>query len=214
MSNDAGRAYVMDYFDHASRGLTNTLAGLVANPEATIDQARNILRDTIMDRLPYLDAAGSFMGNAVFFSACYLSVWLVLKDEGVDVHEFGAAILSHTEELPTLFSEDNTANWPESPGTHSGEFEVEFVLLEEGYTGHNITSCGECKLYAQFDAMDLMPYMCATDDYNDSMPPGLRRTATIALGHDHCDFRFRQGDNPTTLAQQYPEQIRWVEERQ
>ncbi len=50
--------------------------------------------------------------------------------------------------------------------------------------------------------------MCATDDsMSDAGNQGLRRTGTIALGADHCDFRFRHGDEPKRLAPQYPEKI-------
>jgi len=51
--------------------------------------------------------------------------------------------------------------------------------------------------------------MCALDD---AMLAGsrraLRRTGTIALGADHCDFRFKQGGEPEPLAPRYPDQIR------
>jgi hypothetical protein len=212
MSTEAGKAYVMKYFENASEGLTSCIHGLAQDPPAVVEQARTLLREDLMDRLAYLDTPGRTLAGALFFSAVHLAVWLALREEGVDVHDFGAAILSHRDELPPVIDEDAVEkNWFEASGRHSGEFKVEIVRDEDYYMGYDITACAECSLYAQYDAMDLMPYMCASDDYDQSQPPGLRRTGTIALGHDHCDFRFRRDDRPPTLAELYPDRIRWVE---
>ena len=205
MSTESGKAQVMKFFANASEGLTSCVVGLAQDPAAIMERAKALLRDDITDKLAYLDAPTGTLPTALFFSAIHLAVWLALKEKGVDVHDFGAAILSHRDELPPVI-QDDAENGFESPGAPPGEFEIKMVP-----DGFNVTSCAECSLYAQFDAMDLMPYMCASDDYDDSQPPGLRRTGTIALGHDHCDFRYAEGDNPPTLAELYPDRIRWVD---
>jgi hypothetical protein len=212
MGTETGKAHVMNFFESARGGLTSCVIGLADDPAGVIERAETLLRNDIMDKLAYLDAPSGPLPTALFFSAIHLSVWLALKEVGVDVHDFGAAILSHRDELPPVMDDEVSANWIEGPGTHPGEFQMEMVPDDEDYyLSFKVTSCGECSLYAQFDAMDLMPYMCATDDYDESQSPGLRRTGTIALGHDHCDFRYRKGDNPLTLAELYPDRIRWVE---
>ena len=108
-----------------------------------------------------------------------------------------------------LIAEDTVEDWHVGPGTHPGEFRAEIREPDgDAYFGFDVTFCAECHLYGQFGAMDLMPYMCATDDYDTSQAPGLRRTGTIALGHDRCDFRYQRGDTPPTLAELFPERIR------
>ena len=73
----------------------------------------------------------------------------------------------------------------------------------------NIKSCAICHAFSKYDAMDLVPYMCAMDDVASEIGDlGLRRTGTIALGATHCDFRYERGREPLRLADQYPERIR------
>lgn len=60
--------------------------------------------------------------------------------------------------------------------------------------------------------MSLVPYFCAVDDVmSDKGNQGLRRTGSLALGASHCDFRYWRGGQPNRLAEQYPEQIRFVQ---
>ena len=73
----------------------------------------------------------------------------------------------------------------------------------------DITSCAICQMFAPYDAMALVPYMCALDDaVSDRYGQGLRRTGTIALGAARCDFRFTGRDgSPRPLSEQYPDEI-------
>ena len=211
MSTEEGKEFVMGYFETAQGGLELCIEGLTSDPSAILNRAKTILRDDIMHKLAYLDAPRGTIAGGLFFSAVHLAVWKALKesDDAIDVHDFGAEILTNRKHLPPIIGDDGVEeNWTESPGTHPGEWKIEFVEDDDYDMAYNVTSCAECGLYAQYDAMDLMPYMCASDDYDESMP-GLRRTKTIALGHDHCDFRFRDGDTPKKLAELFPERIRW-----
>ena len=77
--------------------------------------------------------------------------------------------------------------------------------------GMNIKSCAICSLFSRHDAMDLVPYMCATDDVmSDHGAQGLRRTGSIAVGAHQCDFVYKHEGEPQHLAKQYPEKIRIV----
>ena len=61
--------------------------------------------------------------------------------------------------------------------------------------------------------MDLVPYMCATDDLmSDLNDQGLSRTGTIALGRTHCDFHYQPGRPTEHLSNLYPDRIRVVEQ--
>lgn len=75
-----------------------------------------------------------------------------------------------------------------------------------------VKSCAICQAAARYDAMSLVPYFCAVDDVmSDKGNQGLRRTGSLALGASHCDFRYWRGGQPNRLAEQYPEQIRFVQ---
>ena len=66
-----------------------------------------------------------------------------------------------------------------------GEFVFEaFLGDQKDYDwGMNIKSCGICYSFSKYDAMNLVPYMCATDDLmSDIGEQGLRRSGTIAVG--------------------------------
>ena len=104
------------------------------------------------------------------------------------------------------------AAW-DSAGQEEFVFEV---LLGDDQTydwGLNIRRCAVCHAYARHDAMDLVPYMCASDDVeSDRGGQGLRRTGTIGLGAHQCDFRYKAGGDPLRLADQYPDRIRTTTE--
>ena len=75
--------------------------------------------------------------------------------------------------------------------------------------GMNVKSCAICSSFSKYDAMDLVPYMCASDDVmSDQGEQGLRRTGTIAVGAHQCDFRYKSGGEPQHIAEEYPERIR------
>ena len=74
--------------------------------------------------------------------------------------------------------------------------------------GMNVKSCAICHSFSKYDAMDLVPYMCATDDVmSDKGKQGLRRTGSIAVGAHQCDFRYKRGGEPGHLSKQYPHKI-------
>jgi len=72
----------------------------------------------------------------------------------------------------------------------------------------NVKSCAICSMFSKYDAMDLVPYMCASDDVeSDRDGQGLRRNGTIATGARRCDFRYKRGGEPQRIAEQHPDQI-------
>ena len=147
-----------------------------------------------------------------------------LAERGVDVHDFGAGMvdgLARAPEQPAEFPTDPegrqkalarmiAAADASQANAAPGEFVYEaFAGEEDGTWGINIKSCAICSFFSKYDAMDLVPYMCATDDVvSDKGNQGLRRTGTIALGAHQCDFRYGTGGEPLRVAEQYPERIR------
>jgi hypothetical protein len=212
---------VLDMFARGRPEIEGIVQELVADPEVLTEEAWQVFRNIAPD-LAYLDAPHSALARALFFCAMHLAVYVALRERGVDVHAYGAAMLSELASQPARSpgdaesapAGDNTA-WARGTGTHPGEFVVEVLPAGADYDwGYNIKSCAICYLYRQHDAMDLVPYMCASDDVvSDQQHQGLRRTGTIALGAHQCDFRYQADGEPRRLAECHPDRIRFVHAR-
>ncbi|MEM9621030.1 MAG: L-2-amino-thiazoline-4-carboxylic acid hydrolase [Pseudomonadota bacterium] len=187
-----------------------------ADTDRVIAEAEVVFRDMTRD-MAYVDAPQLVMSQALFFCMVQLAVYQVLCKQ-IDVHVYGAAMLDFMRHSADADEMDDEADEAETvlgpgPGTHPGEFVLEVVNAEgESFdSGYNIKSCAICYHFARYDAMALVPYMCASDDViSDKGQQGLRRTGTIALGAQQCDFRYTRGGEPRRVAEHFPEQIRFV----
>ena len=60
--------------------------------------------------------------------------------------------------------------------------------------GINYIECANCKFLSAHNALELAPYICATDKVvSEVLGWGLSRTMTLADGNAKCDFRFKKG---------------------
>lgn len=210
------------YFEDATGRLAKLASRFVDDPEAIVEAA-GARFDSMLPTLPYVDKPDDLMAPSLLICAVNLALYLGLRERGVDVHDFGAAMLDGLTRAPvpppevptdtverdahfaTLIAAAEDSQRDPAPG----EFVYDAFREGHGKWGMNITSCGICALYSQHDAMDLVPYMCATDDVmSDKGGQGLRRTGTIALGAPRCDFRYEEGGAPLRVAEQYPDRIR------
>jgi len=215
------RQRLLDRYDKRSPGLAKVIADFapVEQREALAAATRRAF-EAMVDEIPYADRPDHSMFGPSFGVFQFLALYQAARARGYTAHQVGRAILA------TPFSRP-----PQPPSPHAlrrlrddaatsqcdaapGEFVFEFVPGDaEADWGMNITSCAVCHAYARHDAMELVPYMCATDDKeSDAGGFGLRRTGTIALGAHHCDFRYKAGGEPLHLAPQYPAHIRLAED--
>ncbi len=214
MSNDFEKDRVMEYFIRNETRLKGFVSKLVSDVDEVVFAARRRFAEMLED-CAYLDTPDSPLANALFQCNVNLATYLELKQRGIDVHTYGAAMLDDLRsrvETPPPFEGEGMPDLA-GPGTHPGEFELELVEGDgqDFDWGYNIKSCAICHQFAKYDALDLVPYMCASDDVmSDAGDQGLVRTGTIALGAHQCDFRYRQGGTPRPLAEHHPEKIRWV----
>jgi hypothetical protein len=165
--------------------------------------------------VPYADRPDHVMFGAAFGVYRFLAMWQAARSRGYDVHAVGRAICGTPVPARPLASGPALAKLradAEASGRKAAANEFVFEFVEgDGETdwGMNVTSCAVCHAYGRHDAMDLVPYLCAIDDVDSTAGDhGLRRTGTIALGAQRCDFRFKRGGTPAPLAPQYPGQIR------
>ncbi len=193
-------------------------ARFVGDPGDVVDEAA-ALYDRMVPDLAYLDAPDHPMADSLFKCAMTLAVYLALKDRGVDVHDFGATVVEMFAMVPAppdQFGDDSALLALKSAAEASqreprkGEFVFEVLEgVQDADVAMNVKSCGICHHFSKYGAIELVPYMCALDDViSDKLDHGLRRTGTIALGAQHCDFRFRRGGDPLRVADTHPEQIR------
>jgi hypothetical protein len=213
-------ARVLRYFDGVGQWLGKAIEPFVAGSESVeeIVAAGRVVFSKMLDskQIPYIDRPDHTMANSMFASAAMLAVFKVLRERGIDAHSWGRNIQSLPNVLPRVDVDARLRGLERSRAdalvSQSSATPNEFVwesvpgpASTDG--GMNITSCAICHLFGRHDAMELVPYMCAFDDVV-SRTQGLRRTGTIALGSQFCDFRFDATGEPLPLAEQFPKQIR------
>ncbi|MCZ6853675.1 MAG: L-2-amino-thiazoline-4-carboxylic acid hydrolase [Gammaproteobacteria bacterium] len=230
MTREENEQFVRDVFDEFRVRIIPQLVGrLVDDDDArtVVEEAAEIF-DRMIPDMAYVDNPKHSMAFPLFICNVNLAVFLALKKRGVDAHAFGNAMLTGLaaaplnvpdEPLGEGFLEEGFAEFV-AVGEASqkdpvpGEFVLEVLAGDQNEFefGYNIKSCAICHSFSKYDAMDLVPYMCATDDVmSDKGNQGLQRTGSIAVGAHHCDFRYKRGGEPRRLVTQYPDRIRTVE---
>ncbi len=213
------------FFNQANVRLTRLAGRFVSDVDAVIAEASAIF-DEMLPVMAYIDKPQHPLASALFICSVNLSLYLALKQRGVDVHAFGSAMLTGLTRAPIRVPQETDEMLRErlkqfpliaeasQTSAAPGEDVVEFVSGEgaDFEWGYNVKSCAICHAAAKYDAMDLVPYFCAVDDVmSDKGNQGLRRTGSLAVGASHCDFRYTRGGEPQRLAAQYPERIRFVQ---
>ncbi len=212
---DASIADLFDDFAKHARGVLEKVAD-AADVDALLAESRDRF-EHLVPEMPYADRRDHVMWDPTLSVFQWLAVHLACRERGIDAHTLGRAMLqagvpegSETEITDELAARAlrNAAASQEGAAEDESVFEIVPGEGENTDWGMNVTRCAACHAYAKHDAMEFMPYMCATDDLvSDHSNQGLRRTGTIALGAHRCDFRYKAGGKPLRLAEQYPEKI-------
>ncbi len=213
--SESEKRHVLAFYDEPmAPWMRQGLPALATDPNDVLRAGREAFAE-MLDDLPYVDRPDHSLADAIFVCGSMLAVYQVLRGRGVDAHAWGRALHAIPSLPPGMedqapaeeFVKDAIASQSEGA---ANEFVFEMLGPDETRdAGMNIKSCAICHLFGKHDAMDLVPYMCAFDDVlSDKAGQGLRRTGTIALGADHCDFRFKQGGEPLRLVERYSDRIR------
>lgn len=222
MGTDGNAEKVRAYFTNSRGMLLELAAEMVDDPEVAVDEAAAEY-ERMLPEMPYFDRPDAPMASSVFQCDASLALYLALRRRGIDVHDYGRRMVAQLERMPlperdappveTWIGGFKTAGEASQQNAKAGEFVYEVLDPDPGTGmtwGMNILSCAICHEFGKHDAMDLVPYMCASDDVvSDRVGQGLRRTGTRALGAHHCDFRYHgaQGE-PVRLVESYPERIK------
>lgn len=212
-------AIVRGYFEKARPRLGKLAGRFVEDVDPVIVDAEQIFEEMIPG-LAYVNDPNNLMASALFICAVNLSLYLALTKRGVQSHQFGRAMLIGLTKAPVQpmdFGEGGEdafaafASEAEQQQNLPGEFVIEAVSGDgESFDwGYDVKSCAICHQFGKYDAMELVPYMCATDDVmSDKAEQGLQRSGSIAVGARRCDFRYTQGGTPKRLAEQFPQRIK------
>ncbi|MBL8207671.1 MAG: L-2-amino-thiazoline-4-carboxylic acid hydrolase [Blastocatellia bacterium] len=209
------------YFTQAQMRLTRLASRFFEDAQAVVAEAE-VIFDAMLPTMAYVEKPQHPLASALFICNVNLSLYLALKQRGVDVHAFGNALLNglrrapippqpelSEEALQAQLSAFLQAAQASQTDPQPGEDVFEVVEGVDFDWGYNVKSCALCHSASQHDAMEVVPYMCAVDDVmSDKNNQGLRRSGSIALGAQHCDFRYQRGGQPQRLSEQYPELIR------
>ncbi len=218
MSADAPIEKLFDAFARHARRVLERVVG-AGDVDALLDDAR-VRFAGLVPEMPYTDRRDHVMWEPTLAVFEWLAVHLACRERGIDAHALGRAILEAG--LPESSGEGSGGGRDlaaravrDAQASQEGAAENEFVFElvrgdgESSDWGLDVTRCAVCHAYSRHGAMELVPYMCATDDLeSDRASQGLRRTGTLALGAHRCDFRYEAGGEPLRLAEQYPERIR------
>ncbi len=233
MTRAENETYVRTFFDQARPNNEAIAAALTEDPGAVLSEAETLF-EAMLPAMAYVDSPAAPMASSVFGCAVTLAVWQALEPRGVDVHDFGKAWLEdlaamaqrpRPTEPPGAKAEAQTpvqqieafiaAGEASKEGAGEGEFvfEAYFGDKEAREWGMTIKSCAICHAFGKVGTMDLVPYMCASDDVvSDQQGQGLKRTGSIAVGAPTCDFRYKRGGEPERLARLYPDKIHFPHE--
>jgi hypothetical protein len=203
-------------YDESQAPVRQVLGRLL--PEAEVEAAAGEARAAFLElaeEMPYRERRDHIMFAPSFAVFQWLAVHQALRGRGIDAHQLGREILKQPPETrPAYTPQDIQQILADAEQSQRGAAPNEFVFEvlpggEQLDWAMNVTSCAVCHAYARHDAMELVPYMCASDDVeSDAGDLGLRRTGTIALGAHRCDFRYKRGGEPLRLAEQYPDRIK------
>ncbi len=219
-------------FDSSETFYRSWLGELTDRVDETLADARDRFLE-LAPGLAYAEQPDHPMASSLEMCAKLLCLFLPLRAQGLDAHGFGGAMLRglqgaaqktrarreaqglsrNPDDAVAALDRLKTAGAAARESQRPGEFQFDAQLLdaETGEWRMAMTSCGICHLFGAHDAMDLVPYMCATDDVmSDMADDGLTRSGTIALGAHQCDFHYRPGQATDHLAAHYPDRIRLI----
>ena len=170
--------------------------------------------ETLIPRLPYTGGERNLNNRDLIQSSWALAIYRVLHRRGKSVEEVGEFLYKSREALILTFPKVliRFYSWYRFTGffknkwrrfaletqkrEHPDNFVVTFVESDgkEFDYGYDYSECANLKFFESQGASELSPYICTTDILaSKALNMGLKRTTTLALGGEKCDFRFRRG---------------------
>ena len=141
------------FFKQAQMRMTRLASRFAPDPQTVVDEAEAIF-DAMLPTMAYVDNPQHPLAPALFICSVNLSLYLALKQRGVDVHAFGNALLNGLRRapIPPLPEESEAAlqqfmRAAEASQTNPQPGEDVFeVVAGAGFAwGYNVKSCALCQ---------------------------------------------------------------------
>jgi hypothetical protein len=219
---DARTPRLLRGFDRRAARRRRLLAGRLGDGDAdsVLREARRAFEE-LCGEIPYAGRESNPMARNIVVPYEQLALSLELRRRGLSVEDIGRFLLDSEEgggppagrmpgwlvrlairlAGPLLLRPMRRAADESQRREHPDEFVFAMVKPDdETAFGFDIIECAVCKAFAKHGALDIVPWICALDDKgSDALGLGLRRSGTIALGADRCDFRYKPGGEPRSL---------------
>jgi hypothetical protein len=205
-----------EFLNQARSSMSSVLSALSEREgggfaSAVVDQS--LARyEILLPNLPYIGGDQNELTGNLCQGALGMAFYQVMKSRGRSAEESGGVLYRAAEQwarampLAGLNSQSAGSAGAQQARARSAErsrrrkYPADWVftyLPGEGQSfdwGVDYSECGLCKLYAANGAEEFIRYMCLLDyPLSRVMDTGLRRTTTLALGGDRCDFRYTLG---------------------
>ncbi len=174
--------------------------------------------ETLIPQMPDLNGEMSFLKDSLAFAAMQFATYRVLEKEGMDIDKIWLfceeVMTSWLDQTPgiskwimeklTFFSfVKNRVKLAsiKSRNRQSDGFVFDFIEGDgkEFDWGVDYHQCAIKEFATLVGAEPLAPYICRSDNaLSNAFGWGLKRTKTLALDGDYCDFRFRK-NHPTEI---------------
>ena len=169
--------------------------------------------ETLIPQIPYIGNKKPFK-QWLLATAQFLAMYKVLKRHGKSVEETGKIGYETSEQMlnaypkfvlrffgGATFSKKRLRNArilaeESQKRKYPGDYVFKFIEGDhENFDfGIDYSECASRKFLAAQDALELTPYICATDILqSEKFGWGLTRTMSLAEGGEKCDFRFKKG---------------------
>jgi hypothetical protein len=169
--------------------------------------------DALMTRIPFIGANNPML-SLLLPTTRYLAVYRGLQAQGRGIEDAGrlafAMGTADVKAIPAFVRRKIPWLWfshwfrrrlsKRAAKTVRREFPGDYVFTYVPGDGRifdygvDYIECASCKLLQAENAVELTPYVCATDKpTSDLLGWGLTRTMTLAEGFSKCDFRFKKG---------------------
>jgi len=169
--------------------------------------------EALIPQIPYIGNKKPFT-EWLFATAQFLAMYKVLKRHGKSLEETGKIGYETSEQMLNAYPKfvlrffgratfsrkrlENARTYAEESQKrkYPGDYVFRFIEGDnENFDfGIDYSECASHKFLAAQDALELAPYICATDILqSEKFGWGLTRTMSLAEGGEKCDFRFKRG---------------------
>ncbi len=175
--------------------------------------------ETLIPQMPDLNGEMSFLKDSLSFAAMQFATFRVLEEEGKDVEQiwqFCEEIMRNwLEGTPKIvkwmmgkmtfskFAQNRAKLAAAKSKQHRSDGFVFDFVQGDGKTfdwGVDYHRCAIKDFATVVGAESFAPYVCRSDiALSNALGWGLRRTQTLSLDGDYCDFRFRK-NHPTEIS--------------